>query len=286
MDPFAIHRPSTGTPLLYDSPHSGRYYPPDFRSNASRLELRRGEDAYVDELLSGAPALGATLLVANYPRCYIDVNRAENDIDADLLAEPWPEPLEPTEKSARGLGLIRRYVVPGVEAQAGPLTIRDARARIDRIYRPYHAALDGLIDEIYAAHGVVWHIDWHSMKSMGNAMTPDGPGTRRPDFVVSDGDQTTASPDVTSLVVQTLRELDYRVAVNDPYRGGTIVRRIGSPSRGIHSVQVEINRGLYLDERLVEMTAAAARLVASIDHLTRTLAAASSSASRASRVLP
>jgi N-formylglutamate deformylase len=282
VESFTVHRPAVASALLYDSPHSGRFYPPDFASNASRLELRRGEDAYVDELLSGAPALGATLLVANYPRCYIDVNRAENDIDSALLAEPWPDVLAPTDKTARGLGLIRRFIVPGVEAQARPLTVGEVRARIERVYRPYHAALDGLIDEIRAAHGVVWHIDWHSMKSVGNAMTPDGPGARRPDFVVSDGNGTCASPEVTTLVVEALRDMEYTVSVNDPYRGGTIVRRIGSPAQGIHSVQVEINRALYLDERLVETTASAARLAANLDRLTRTLAdtAASRSAAR------
>ena len=121
MDPFTIHRPAGVPKLVFDSPHSGRFYPDDFRSNATRLELRRGEDAYVDELLAGTPALGAVVLVSNYPRCYIDVNRVLTDIDAAMLTEPWPAPLMPTEKSARGLGLIRRYVVPGVEAQAGPL---------------------------------------------------------------------------------------------------------------------------------------------------------------------
>jgi N-formylglutamate deformylase len=271
VEPFTIHRPLATSALVYDSPHSGRHYPSDFASNASRLELRRGEDAYVDELLSAAPALGAYLLVGNYPRCYIDVNRSESDIDSALLSEPWPEPLEPTDKSLRGLGLIRRYVVPGVEAQARPLTVSEVRSRIDRVYRPYHAALAALIDEIHASHGVVWHIDWHSMKSVGNEMTPDGPGARRPDFVVSDREGASASSDVTDVVVRGLSEMGYRVAVNDPYKGGTIVRRIGSPARGIHSVQVEINRALYLDEQLVEMTPAADQLAANLDRLTRIL---------------
>jgi len=274
VEPITIHRSLVESALLYDSPHSGRYYPPDFESNASRLELRRGEDAYVDELLANAPTLGAHVLLANYPRCYIDVNRAENDIDSAMLAEPWPTPLAPTDKTERGLGLIRRYVVPGVIAQARLLTVREVEARLDRVYRPYQAALDGLVNELHSARTTVWHIDWHSMKSVGNAMTPDGPGARRPDFVVSDGRETKASPRVTGLVVETLRGLGHTVAVNDPYVGGSIVRRIGAPARGIHSVQVEINRALYLDERRVEMTASAAQLIANIDELTRTLAAA------------
>lgn len=278
MEPFTFHRPSNGSALVYDSPHSGRFYPPDFASNASRLELRRGEDAYVDELLSGAPLLGATLLVANYPRCYIDLNRDESDIDVSLLAEPWPAPIIPTDKTIRGLGLIRRYVTPGVEAQARPLTVRELRARIESVYRPYHDALSRLVEETLAAHGVVWHVNWHSMKSVGNAMTPDGPGARRPDFVVSDVSGKSASKDVTDLVVRTVRSMGYTAAVNDPYRGGTIVQRIGSPERGIHSIQVEINRALYLDEILVEKSESVAQLAANLDRLTRTLVAAVASA--------
>jgi N-formylglutamate deformylase len=271
VDSFAIHRPPTSSPLLYDSPHSGRFYPADFASHATRLELRRGEDAYVDELLAGAPALGVTVLVANYPRCYIDLNRAEDDLDAALLAESWPGPLHPTEKTARGLGLIRRYVVPGVEAQAGPLSVREVQSRIERVYRPYHAALSSLVEETHSAHGAVWHLDWHSMKSVGNAMTPDGAGARRPDFIVSNRDGASASPAVTDLVVGGLRELHYTVAVNDPYRGGEIVRRIGAPARNIHSIQVEINRRLYLDESAVVTTPAAPDLMSNLEQLTRML---------------
>jgi N-formylglutamate deformylase len=277
VEPFAIHRPQASSAVLYDSPHSGRFYPPDFESNASRLELRLGEDAYIDQLLANTPSLGACLLVANYPRCYIDLNREETDIDAALLSEPWPTPLKPTEKTARGLGLIRRYVVPGVEAQARPLSVDAVRGRIERVYRPYHAALDALVTETLAVHGVVWHIDWHSMKSVGNAMTPDGPGARRADFVISNANDATASKEVTDILVRYLRNLGHSVTVNDPYLGGVIVRRTGSPLRGIHSVQVEINRALYLDERSVETTSSAGLLAKTIDELTRTLVSAAPS---------
>jgi N-formylglutamate deformylase len=274
VEPFVIQRPLVPSALLYDSPHSGRFYPPDFESNASRLELRRGEDAYIDQLLGNTPSLGAYLLVANYPRCYIDLNRDETDIDAALLSEPWPTPLRPTEKSARGLGLIRRYVVPGVEVQARPLTVQAVRHRIEQVYRPYHASLDALVAEIHATQGVVWHVDWHSMKSVGNAMTPDGPGARRADFVVSNAREASASKEVTDIIVRYLRGVGHTVSVNDPYLGGVIVRRTGSPSRGIHSVQIEVNRALYMDEQLVETTSSAGLLASTIDGLTRVLVAA------------
>jgi N-formylglutamate deformylase len=274
MEPFTVYPAARPSPLIYDSPHSGRRYPPDFATSASRRDLRRGEDAYVDRLLVGSADHGATLLAATYPRCYVDVNRGELDIDETLLADPWPERLEPTEKSLRGLGLIRRFVVPGVEAQRGPLSVADVQRRIDVAYRPYHRRLRELVDEAHLAHGVVWHIDWHSMKSRGNAMTPDGPGALRPDFVVSDVRGASAAPHVTALVVDTLASFGYRVAVNDPYTGGTIVQRIGDPARRVHSIQIEINRALYLDEADVTLASGFSRLAREIDSFTRRLSAA------------
>src|SRR4029077_12728519 len=190
--PFIILRPSGTPPLVFDSPHSGRLYPADFAVKCGRTELRRGEDAYVDELIAGAVRHGAGVLAAVYPRTYIDVNRAETDIDADLLSAPWPGPLAPTEKTERGLGLIRRYVEPGVEVSARLLTPAEVQDRIDRVYRPYHPALAALLEEAGRVQRPVWHVNWHSMKSVGNAMTPDGPGRRRAEFVVSDRDGTTA----------------------------------------------------------------------------------------------
>jgi N-formylglutamate deformylase len=272
VPPFTILRPSGVPTLLFDSPHSGRSYPADFAVKCTRTELRRGEDAYVDELVAGAVRYGVCLLAATYPRCYIDLNRAESDIDAELLSEPWPLPLDPTDKTRRGLGLIRRYVEPGVEVNARRLTVAEVSRRIEQIYRPYHAALGALIEEIRAARGTVWHLNWHSMKSAGNAMTPDGAGARRPDFVVSDLEGRSADPALTRLVVDTLTGLGYRVAVNDPYRGGTIVQRFGAPAREVHSVQVEISRALYLNERVVEKTPGYGRLQGDLLELARVLA--------------
>jgi N-formylglutamate deformylase len=236
--------------------------------------LRRGEDAYVDELLAGAPALGAVLLTNDYPRTYIDVNRAETDIDPAQLSEPWPGVLEPTEKSRRGLGLIRRFVVPGVEAQARPLSVAEVKHRIDSVYRPFHAALRALVTELRQNRSTIIHIDWHSMKSVGNSMTPDGAGSRRADFVVSDVRGTSASPETTELVVESLRDLGYSVTVNDPYTGGTIVQRTGAPASGVHSIQVEMNRALYLDEVSVEKRSGFATLANNLETLTRRLAEA------------
>jgi N-formylglutamate deformylase len=129
------------------------------------------------------------------------------------------------------------------------------------------------VAEACAARGGVLHINWHSMKSAGNAMTPDGPGARRPDFVVSDVRGTSADPRVTEAIVRSLRELGYSVAVNDPYIGGTIVQRIGDPRRGVHSVQVEINRALYLDEGAVEKSARFDQIAADLRVFTKAVTA-------------
>jgi N-formylglutamate deformylase len=216
--------------------------------------VRRAEDAYVDELLDGALAYGIAVLDAIYPRSYIDLNRAVTDIDPEVLSEKWPTELAPTEKSVRGLGLIRRFITPGVLINARRLSPAEVQARIDNVYAPYHTELDRIVEATRAKFGMVWHVNWHSMKSKGNAMTPGGDVMRRVDAIVSDADGRTSSPDVTRFVAYTLRGLGMRVAVNDPYKGGNIVRRVGAPSRGVHSVQVELNRALYLDETSVTKT--------------------------------
>jgi len=258
--------------IVYDSPHSGQYYPPGFATKATQADLRRGEDAYVNELLAGAPERGAHVVEAVYARCYIDVNREETDIDAAMLSEPWSGPLAPTEKSARGLGLIRRYVVPAVEVNAGRLSVREVQSRIENVYRPYHVTLATLVKEIREQHDAVWHINWHSMKSVGNAMTPDGAGAIRRDFVVSDLCGKSSKPDFTNWIVDWLRARGYSVGVNDPYRGGVIIERIGAPLAGIHSIQIEINRSLYLDEARVEKTPGFKTLATKLDDYTRDLA--------------
>lgn len=274
--PFLLQLPTaTALPILFDSPHSGRHYPSEWVTHLSRLELRLGEDAFVDELIAGAPDRGITLIAAQFPRCYIDVNREIDDIEPGLLDEAWPGPipLRPTEKSRKGLGLIRRYVVPGKTIVEKAISIADVRSRIDRIYVPYHRALREQNEALFARFGFVWHIDWHSMKSRGNSMTPDGEGALRPDIVVGDFDGTSADPRFVELVVTHLRGLGYRVSVNDPYKGATIVRKYGDPLHARSTIQIEVNRALYLDEPSVEPTPGFAKLKRSLESLMAVLAA-------------
>ncbi len=260
-------------PVLFDSPHSGRFYPADWRVRLPQDILRQGEDAYVDELVAAAPALGVTLLHANYPRCYIDANREPDDLDRELLAEPWPAPLRPTNKTRKGLGLVRRYLTPGVEVHADKLSVAEVAERLERVYWPYHRALGEALDGLHRRFGFAWHIDWHSMKSVGNAMTPDS-GRRRADFVIGDLDGTSCAAELSQLLAEAFRALGYRVAFNDPYKGAAIVRRYGSPAEERHSVQVEINRGLYLEEAAVEKSAGFAKLQSDIAAVTARVAAA------------
>ena len=233
-------------PLVFDSPHSGRDCPDDFDSTVPLEILRTSEDAYVDELFGGVIDHGATLLAALFPRYYIDPNRAVDDIDAALFSEPWPTPLNPSEKTEWGMGLVRRYLLKGIKLYDRPLTIDEVMRRITDFYDPYHQALADIMDGLHAAHGEAWHVNCHSMKPIGNPMNIDN-GQARPDFVISDREGETADGDFLDLIVVTLRGLGYGVAVNHPYKGAEIVKRHSDPRGGRHSIQIEINRALYLD---------------------------------------
>lgn len=223
------------------------FWPPDFRPAASRDAILSTWDAYVDELWATAPDHGATLLAATFPRAYIDVNRAEADLDPALLDSPWPGPVSPTDYSRRGMGLIRRLALPGIPMYHQPLTVAEVQLRIETWYRPYRQALAAALADAHARYGAVWHIDCHSMKSRGNEMNIDS-GEPRPDFVVSDRRGRTADPEFTAWTAEFLRGRGFSVQVNDPYQGGDLVAASGDPARGRHSIQIEINRGLYLNE--------------------------------------
>jgi N-formylglutamate deformylase len=240
-------------PLVFDSPHSGTRWPDDFRPAAPELQIRKSQDSYVHELFAAAPANGAALLHALWPRAYIDPNRALTDLDPALLSEPWPGELAPTEKTARGLGLIWRLAPPGDSAiYDRPLTVAEVEARIDRYWCPYHALLGETIRRLHGAHGRAVHIDCHSMHSTSSTMHQEGAGVSRPDFVLGDRDGTTCDPALTRFVRDFLERRGCTVAINDPYKGVELVRAWSDPAVGRHSLQIEINRRLYLDETTLE----------------------------------
>ncbi len=233
-------------PLVVDSPHSGTHYPADFRPTAPMAMLRRTEDRWVDELWGAAPRLGATLLAALFPRVYIDANRAEDDIDTSLIDGDWPGSVG-GEKSARGIGLVWRRIPPHIEIYDRRLSPAEVRHRIETYWRPYHAALDDAIAAVQRTHGIVWHLNCHSMPSRGDASAGD-PGRKRADFVLGDLDGASCDGAFTALVERTIKGLGYGVARNDPFKGVELVRRHGQPAAGRHSLQIEINRALYMDE--------------------------------------
>jgi N-formylglutamate deformylase len=258
-------------PLVLDSPHSGDNYPADFDHAPPRELVRQAEDSYVNELYKMAPELGATLVEALFPRAYIDPNRNLADVDAALLDAPWPGPITPSRKTELGIGLVWRLAQGGVPMYGRRLTVAEVQRRIVECYEPYHAAVAAAIDERHRAFGAVWHIDCHSMPAVGDVMSDD-PGRPRAQFVLGDRDGTTCEPELTTFVATTLRALGYGVAINDPYKGVELVRRHGRPAERRHSLQIEINRRLYLDEKTLTKHEGFANLQASLRRLLEALA--------------
>lgn len=242
-------------PAVFDSPHSGSIYPDDFDHVIDRLVLRRSEDAHIDELIAPAAGMGAALLHALFPRCYIDPNRHETDLDPDMIDGGWEAEINPSVKTlGRGIGLIWRRMGADGDIYDRRLTADEVRQRIERYWKPYHAALSNLIRETHARHGVCYHVDCHSMPARGDETTEDGP-VDRADFVIGDRDGTSCEAGFTGMIVETLRAEGYWVEVNDPYKGVELVRRYSDPARGRHSIQVEVNRRLYMDERTLSKNA-------------------------------
>lgn len=252
---FTVHEPTAPRiPLVCDSPHSGTNYPLDFKTVLPRLELRAAEDTHVEALWGAAPALGATLLEAHFPRSYLDLNRSLDDIDPALLDGPWPTPLSPGEKTCLGSGLIWRSV-KGQPLYDGPLSVAEVQQRIDRCYRPYHAALSDAVAQNQARFGALWHLNLHSMPN--NAYERLQIKSPRPlaDFVLGDRDGSTCEPGFVALVEAHLRAKGYTVARNDPYKGVALIARIGQPALNRHSLQIEIRRPIYMDEQTRERSA-------------------------------
>ncbi|HWE06802.1 MAG TPA: N-formylglutamate amidohydrolase [Rhizomicrobium sp.] len=245
-EPVRLIRPARqSSPFVFASPHSGRLYPASFveRSRLNRTTLRRSEDAFVDELFSAVVALGAPLILARFPRAYLDANRAPAELDAAMFEGALPMTVDRASPRVHaGLGIIPRVVREGVEIYREKLTAREAGERIARFYRPYHAALDRLVAETRARFGAAIVIDCHSMPSAAAA----------PDIILGDRLGLAAAAEVTSAAEFAFGGAGFRIARNAPYAGGHTTLLHGRPGTGIHAVQIEINRGLYLDEERVE----------------------------------
>lgn len=250
--PYVLYPPETeAIPLICDSPHSGVRYPADFNFALPFDVLRSGEDTDVHVLWQSLPAVGATLLAAEFPRSYIDPNRDVNDIDVAMLSDTWPIEACPTEKSRLGMGLV--WKVAGSDGchpiYSRQLTSKEVQSRIEIYYKPYHAALQHHIEQAYSRYGAVWYLNLHSMPANAYERLGMGNGHTLADFVLGNRDGTTCSKEFTELVAQSLRRKGYTVAINDPYKGVALIARLGCPAENRHGLQIEIHRGLYMEEQ-------------------------------------
>ncbi|MGE0093955.1 MAG: N-formylglutamate amidohydrolase [Alphaproteobacteria bacterium] len=241
-------------PVVLASPHSGRDYRPEFLE-ASRLPLqilRKSEDCYIDELFGAAPQLGVPLLRAHFPRAFVDPNREPFELDPAMFADALPDYVNTTSpRVGAGLGTIARLVTNGEEIYGEKLNFAQVSTWIERNHRPYHAALAGLIMRTRARFGACLLVDCHSMPSIGGPMDRDA-GRQRVDFVLGDCHGTSCAPGLIDAAEAALADMGYNVTRNIPYAGGYTTRHYGRPTEGVHALQIEINRALYLDEDSLE----------------------------------
>ena len=252
-----LHPARPRAPLVFASPHSGRRYPAGFvaESRLDALTLRASEDAYVDELVNAAPRLGAPLIAARFPRALLDANRDPWELDPEMFDGPLPVwSKSRTPRVAAGLGSIPRIVADGADIYRRRIPVEEAHRRIDRLHAPYHASLERLLSDARATWGVAVLVDCHSMPSVGGPGDKDR-GRGRVDFVIGDRFGSSCAPELTRAVERRLTRLGFHVARNTPYAGGWSTERYGQPDRGLHAIQIEINRALYLDETRVERAA-------------------------------
>jgi N-formylglutamate deformylase len=244
--PIMLSQPEQQTvPLVFASAHSGRNYSAEFVAAArlDALALRRSEDGFVDELFAAAPSFGAPLLAATFPRAFCDANRERWELDPGMFEErlpPWVNTTSP--RVGAGLGMIARVVASGETIYRRKLRFAEAERRVRLYWEPFHAALRDLMEATQRQFGVCLLVDCHSMP--GNCAAPNPPA----DFVLGDAHGTTCAAEVTRRAEQALADQGYRVRRNDPYAGGYITRHYGRPRDGLHALQIEVCRSLYMDE--------------------------------------
>ena len=246
--PVSVLEPAVlSSAAVFSSPHSGRRYPDSFiqRSRLDAVSLRASEDAFVDDLFKTAPLFGAPLVAAEFPRAFVDVNRADDELDPALIDAPAIRAR--TLRVSAGLGVVPRVVSEGRTIYNGKLTMTEVQARITACHRPYHTAILEALHRAKEAFGVGLLIDCHSMPSeIGR------PRTRRAEIVIGDCYGVSCGADISDTVVGLFSRAGFRVARNAPFAGGYLTHRYGRPRRGYHAIQIEIDRSLYLDEARVE----------------------------------
>ena len=265
--PFEILEPAEWRgPVVFNSPHSGSIYPPTFLS-AARLDLaqlRRSEDSFVDELFTGVVRRGFPLMRAHFPRCYVDVNREPYELDPRMFDGRLPSFANTRSmRVAGGLGTVARVVGDAQEIYHQRIPVDDALRRIEGLYKPYHRALRRLVTRVHRDFGTAILVDCHSMPSLAGSRDE----RPRADIVLGDRYGTSCVAGVTDVVETTLHDLGYSVSRNKPYAGGFITEHYGNPPAGLHAIQLEINRALYMDERQFEPIPSFGRLAADLEAL-------------------
>jgi N-formylglutamate deformylase len=266
-----IEPPRLTTPLVINSPHSGRIYPRRFldRSRLDGLTLRRSEDAFVDELLAPCVALGAPLMAANFPRAYLDVNREPYELDPRMFDGRLPSFANTRSmRVAGGLGTVARVVGDAQEIYDQRISVTEALQRIDGLYKPYHRTLRRVFTRLHRDFGAAMLIDCHSMPSATGARDE----RPRADLVLGDRYGTSCVPIIAETIEATMREFGYVVSRNKPYAGGFITEHYGNPTAGLHAIQLEINRALYMDERRYQRTSSFTKLASQFELLADRLA--------------
>lgn len=272
--PFTILRPKTqNAPVVFASPHSGNQYPKEFLDLAllDPIALRRSEDAFVDELYEAAVKFGAPLLKANFPRAYVDPNREPFELDPKMFDSTLPSYVNvDSARAVAGLGTVAKVVTNGTNIYPHKLNFEEVRSRIESLYHPYHGALRQLIEETRSIFGACLLIDCHSMPSIGGPMDTD-PNYSRTDIILGDRFSSSCSEWITNMAQDSLEEEGFVVRRNRPYAGGFTTLHYGAPKTRVHTLQVELNRVLYMDEknitRLDEMADIKRRLQPLIERL-------------------
>lgn len=256
-------------PFVLNSPHSGRFYPPRFlaMSRLDAAQIRRSEDCFVDELFAGAASLGVPLLKANFPRAYLDVNREPFELDPRMFSGTLPAFANSrSPRVAGGLGTVPKLVGEGLDIYRARLPVSEALDRIEHFYKPYHEALKGLLMRTHRAFGHAVLVDCHSMPA--NVRSGEN---RRPDFIIGDRFGTSASPMLTDTAMRLLASMGYHVVHNKPYAGGFITEHYGRPAHDLHAIQIEVNRGLYMNERTFKKNSGFDALADDLGHFMREL---------------
>jgi N-formylglutamate amidohydrolase len=267
---YDIVAPATQTmAAVFASPHSGSDYIADFLKD-SKLDLktlRRSEDCFMDQVFGGTPTFGAPLIRALFPRAFVDPNREPFELDPEMFEDPLPDYANcHSQRVAGGIGTIARVVASGEEIYARKLRFADVASRINTYYRPYHRALQRLIETTRARFGHCLLVDCHSMPSIGGPMDRD-PGRTRVDIVLGDAYGTACAPTVTARVDELFTGFGYRVSRNMPYSGGYTTVHYGRPEANVHTLQIEFNRAIYMDESRLAPVAGMAQLIAHVNEM-------------------